>query len=343
MSDILVDSFGRLHNYVRISVTEHCNLGCQYCNPGRVVGATEANLLTYDEIVRTVSVLAEMGVTKVRLTGGEPLLRPNLEELVARLRAISGIKRVGLTTNGLLLANKVQKLRDAGLTDLNVSLDSLIPERFSRITGGGDVSKVLHALAAGFKAGFEVLKLNVVLMKGINDDEIESFLQLTLKYPLYIRFIEYMPMGRDLNGWEAGYMPLEGILERCAKAGFSLEADPHLGRASGEPTGKEADSGPARYFRIQGAAGEFGLINPVSQHFCNSCNRLRITANGHFKPCLCWNEELYIRPYIGQTELLKQLFLRALEAKPSQHMMSGQPGTMPPLKATNRLMSQIGG
>lgn len=138
-------------------------------------------------------------------------------------------------------------------------------------------------------------------------------------------------------------MPLDGILERCAKAGFSLEADPDSGRTTDEPTEKAADSGPAHYFRIQGAAGQFGLIHPVSQHFCNSCNRLRITANGHVKPCLFWNEELYIRPYIAQSELLKQLFLRALEAKPGQHLMMNQPGTKPPLKATRRLMSQIGG
>lgn len=175
MSDILVDPFGRLHNYVRISVTERCNLGCQYCNPGRVEKAVKGNPLTFDEIERIVRVLAEMGVTKVRLTGGEPLIRPNLEELVGRLRAISGIERVGLTTNGLLLAPKVQKLRDAGLTDLNVSLDSLVPERYSRITGGGDVSKVLHALAAGFEAGFEILKLNMVLMKGVNVMKLNPF------------------------------------------------------------------------------------------------------------------------------------------------------------------------
>ncbi|MHA6529115.1 GTP 3',8-cyclase MoaA [Paenibacillus sp. BAC0078] len=353
MSQTLDDSYGRLHNYVRISVTDRCNLSCQYCMPDKNIGAaSQSPPLTFEEISSVVSVLADMGVTKVRLTGGEPLLRPRLEELVARLRAISGIGRIGLTTNGLLLSSKARALREAGLTDVNISLDSLQAERFARITGGGDVSRVLHAIGASLEAGVERVKVNVVVMHGVNDDEIESFLQLTLKYPLQIRFIEYMPIGRNIEGWEAGYMPLDGILDRCARAGWEVEPaltdqagveaihDPNL-------SGEAGDSGPARYYRITGAVGQFGLIDPVSNHFCRSCNRLRITAGGHIKPCLYWNDEWNVRPYIGKDEQLKQLFLRSLEGKPVRHEMGQRGmgfGTGQPLQSsTIRQMLQIGG
>ncbi|QQZ60102.1 GTP 3',8-cyclase MoaA [Paenibacillus sonchi] len=354
MSDAqaLADSFGRIHNYVRISVTDRCNLSCEYCRPDQAGAASLPEPLTYDEIASVVAVLADMGVTKVRLTGGEPLLRPRLEELVARLHAVSGIERIGLTTNGMLLASKARVLHDAGLTDVNISLDSLQPERFAKITRGGDVGRVLHAIGSSLNAGFERVKVNMVVMKGVNDDEIESFLQLTLKYPLDIRFIEYMPIGRGTEGWQAGYMPLGGILERCSKAGWAYEPvcsdDPGHGAALGrDVTMDTTDSGPARYYRIKGAAGQFGLIDPVSKHFCMTCNRLRITASGHIKPCLYWNDEWNVRPYIGKAELLKQLFLRSLEHKPGRHEMPDglkESGSSRPLQEnTVRQMSQIGG
>ncbi|KWX78803.1 GTP 3',8-cyclase MoaA [Paenibacillus jilunlii] len=354
MSDAqaLADSFGRIHNYVRISVTERCNLSCEYCRPDQAGAASSPEPLTFDEIASVVAVLADMGVTKVRLTGGEPLLRPRLEELVARLHAVNGIERIGLTTNGMLLASKARVLREAGLTDVNISLDSLLPERFARITGGGDVGKVLHAIGSSLDAGFKRVKVNMVVMQGVNDDEIESFLQLTLKYPLDIRFIEYMPIGRGTEGWQAGYMPLSGILERCSRAGWAFEPvssdDPGHGAAhEHDLTMNTTDSGPARYYRIEGAAGQFGLIDPVSRHFCMSCNRLRITASGHIKPCLYWNDEWNVKPYIGKAEQLKQLFLRSLENKPGRHEMPDglkARGIVQPVQEnTVRQMSQIGG
>ncbi|MNO13980.1 Cyclic pyranopterin monophosphate synthase [compost metagenome] len=354
MSDAnaLADSFGRIHNYVRISVTDRCNLSCKYCRPDQADTASSPQPLTFDEISSVVAVLADMGVTKVRLTGGEPLLRPRLEELVARLHAIRGIERIGLTTNGMLLASKARMLREAGLTDVNISLDSLQPERFAKITGGGDVGRVLHAIGSSLDAGIEQVKVNMVVMQGVNDDEIESFLQLTLKYPLHIRFIEYMPIGRGTEGWQAGYMPLGGILERCANAGWAFETV-RSGESSYEAAGEHGmsvsttDSGPARYYRIEGAAGQFGLIDPVSKHFCMACNRLRITASGHIKPCLYWNDEWNVRPYIGKAEPLKHLFLESLKSKPVQHEMLGGlkgNGSVRPLQeSTFRQMSQIGG
>ncbi|OKP88295.1 cyclic pyranopterin phosphate synthase [Paenibacillus helianthi] len=351
LSNALADSFGRIHNYVRISVTDRCNLSCEYCKPDQAAAASSPQPLTFDEISSVVAVLADMGVTKVRLTGGEPLLRPRIEELVARLHDIGGIERIGLTTNGMLLASKARALRGAGLTDVNISLDSLQPERFARITGGGDVGRVLHAISASLEAGIERVKVNVVLMHGVNDDEIESFLQMTNKYPLDIRFIEYMPIGRKNEGWKAGYMPLSGILDRCSRAGWAYDAvPPEAANGSSLEHGlstSATDSGPARYYRIAGAAGKFGLIDPVSKHFCMTCNRLRITSSGHVKPCLFWNDEWNVRPYIGKDELLKQLFLRSLENKPVRHEMLGglkADGSYHPLQeSTIRQMSQIGG
>lgn len=345
LSDLLVDSFGRVHNYVRISVTDRCNLGCQYCRPGETAGhPSKMDLLTFDEIAAIVSVLAEMGITKVRITGGEPLLRPHLEDLVDRLSAIPGISRVGLTTNGMLLASKARALRQAGLTDMNISLDSLLPDRYAMITNGGDLSRVISGIEACFKAGFEMLKLNVVLMRGVNDDEIESFLRLTLDYPLQVRFIEYMPIGKQAEAWKAGYMALDGIMAQCADKGWNARRVEPADRMSGSSfCGTKDDSGPAKYYRISGAAGEFGLINPVSDHFCMACNRLRITANGSVKPCLYWNDEWDLKPFIGNNELLRQAIRRSLEAKPQRHEMIVQPGQKPAQHTMMRQMSQIGG
>ncbi|QWU18388.1 GTP 3',8-cyclase MoaA [Paenibacillus sophorae] len=345
LSDPLVDSFGRVHNYVRLSITDRCNLGCQYCRPGnRAEYTSQTDLLTFDDMVAIVNVLAEMGVTKVRITGGEPLLRPRLEELVARLGAVSGIRRIGLTTNGLLLASKARELRRAGLTDVNISLDSLLPERYAQITRGGDLGRVLDAIEACFEAGFETLKLNVVLMQGVNDDEIESFLRLTLNYPLQIRFIEYMPVGMQQEGWNAKYMPLEGILAQCAKREWNARlVEPADSLSNLSFCGAADDAGPAKYYRISGAAGEFGLINPVSEHFCMACNRLRITANGYVKPCLYWNDEWDLKPFIGNDERLRQVIRQSLEAKPQRHEMIVQPSHKPSQHVMLRQMSQIGG
>ncbi|WP_025700930.1 GTP 3',8-cyclase MoaA [Paenibacillus forsythiae] len=345
MSNLLVDSFGRVHNYVRLSITDRCNLGCQYCRPGNKAEYTpQMDLLTFDEMVAIVNALAEMGVTKVRITGGEPLLRPRLEELVAKLGLITGIKRIGLTTNGMLLASKARALRQAGLTDVNISLDSLLPERYARITRGGDLGRVLDAIEACFEAGFETLKLNVVLMQGVNDDEVESFLRLTLNYPLRIRFIEYMPIGVQAEGWKAGYMPLEGIMAQCAEKGWNARrVEPSGGLSNPSYCGTADDSGPARYYRISGAAGQFGLISPVSDHFCMACNRLRITADGYVKPCLYWNDEWDLKPFIGNDELLRQVFRQSLEAKPQRHEMLVQPSCKSSQHAMHRQMSRIGG
>lgn len=330
MLNSLKDSFGRAHTYVRIAVTEHCNLSCRYCRPAlkdmlgreRLLAAS-TDVLTDDDIVSVVSAMAEMGVMKVRLTGGEPLLRPGLAALAARLRAIDGIRRLGVTTNGMLLAAQAHSLREAGVTDMNISLDSLRPATFAAITGADAFDRVWKGLEASLAAGFERVKLNVVYMHGTNDDEVEDFLRLTLGRPVAVRFIEYMPIGRSTKGWADSYMPLAGILEHCDRAGWRYEAVAEPGsQGSSKAEGcLEALGGPAHYYRIDGAAGCFGLISPISEHFCAACNRLRLTADGCIKSCLYWNEELDIKPYLGSHLGLKHALQKALDRKPLRHDM----------------------
>ncbi|MNB75361.1 Cyclic pyranopterin monophosphate synthase [compost metagenome] len=344
MTDRLVDSFGRVHNYVRISVTDLCNLGCQYCRPGSALSCkVKSELLSFDQLTAVVEALAHMGVTKVRLTGGEPLLRPRLESLIGRLSGIKGISRIGLTTNGMLLGPRASLLRQAGLTDVNISIDSLVPERYAGITGGGDFNRVIKSIESSCKAGFDKVKLNVVLMHGVNDDEIEAFLKLTINYPLFIRFIEYMPIGDRIQAWRSEYMPAESILARCEEKGWQIEPVGNTGQLNDSLHEENEISGPARYYRIAGAAGEFGLISPVSQHFCESCNRLRITANGCIKPCLYWNEEWDLKPYIGDEEKLRHVFLQSLAGKPLRHEMTIAKEETSSKPHTLRQMSQIGG
>ncbi|MCP1311759.1 GTP 3',8-cyclase MoaA [Paenibacillus tyrfis] len=335
MSQILKDRFGRIHDYLRISVTDRCNLRCVYCMPEEGMEfEPEEKLLTFEEIAEVVRVLAGYGVRKLRLTGGEPLVRKNLEQLVRMLSAIDGIEDIALTTNAIHFASRAEKLREAGLTRINVSLDSLRADRFALITRGGDLSRVLASLEAASRVGLDPIKLNVVLMKGMNDDEIEDFLKLTLERSLHVRFIEYMPIGHDDNGWKTKYISLNTVLERCERMGWQVETLEQSIRGNG----------PSQNFRIAGAAGTFGLIHPVSDHFCETCNRLRLTADGNIKPCLYWSDEFNVRRYIGNDQALAELFFRALDVKPESHemakaLLNEQQSHTP----TSRRMSQIGG
>lgn len=334
MTGQLVDRFGREHDYLRISVTDRCNLRCVYCMPEEGMEfEPDENILTFDEIAAVVRVLAARGVKKLRLTGGEPLVRKNLEQLVAMLSAIPGIEDIALTTNGIFLAPRAEKLRAAGITRINISLDSLKADRFALITRGGDIRKVLAGLEASERVGFDPIKLNVVLMKGINDDEIESFLRMTTERKLTVRFIEYMPIGHADDGWRSKYLPLSAVLERCEKLGWKVR-----------PTEAVYGNGPSRNYRIEGAPGSFGLIHPVSDHFCATCNRLRLTADGNIKPCLYWTDEFNVRKAIGDDAAIERLFLRALDIKPENHEMAQALARAEQShKPTERRMSQIGG
>jgi GTP 3',8-cyclase len=334
MSIVLTDKFGRVHDYLRISVTDRCNLRCVYCMPEEGMEfEPEDRLLSFDEITEVVRVLAGYGVRKLRITGGEPLVRKNLEQLIAQLSAIPGIEDIALTTNGIYFASRAERFKAAGLTRINISLDSLKADRFSLITRGGDIRRVLDSIEAAYRVGLAPIKLNVVLMKGLNDDEIQDFLSLTLERNVQVRFIEYMPIGHDNQDWRDRYLPLSTVLERCADMGWTAE-----------PSGDVYGNGPSQNYKIAGSAGSFGLIHPVSDHFCETCNRLRLTADGNIKPCLYWSDEFNVRSAIGDDRKLAELFFRALEVKPESHEMAKalleeQQSHTPTL----RRMSQIGG
>lgn len=334
MPKLLMDRFGRMHDYLRISVTDRCNLRCVYCMPEEGMEfEPDEKLLTFEEITEVVRVLAGLGVRKLRLTGGEPLVRKNLEQLIGMLSQIPGIEDIALTTNGIYFASRAEKLRAAGLTRVNISLDSLKADRFSLITRGGDIHRVLASIEEAYRVGITPIKLNVVLMKGINDDEIEDFLQMTIDRPIQVRFIEYMPIGHQDEDWKSRYLSLTTVLDRCKANGWNTSASDAV-----------YGNGPSQNFRIDGALGSFGLIHPISDHFCETCNRLRITADGNVKPCLYWSDEFNVRKYIGDDSAMEDLFFRALDIKPQNHemaqaLMNEEQSHTPTL----RRMSQIGG
>lgn len=334
MTEQLIDRYGRIHDYLRISVTDRCNLRCVYCMPPEGVEfQPHEQILRYEEIVEVVTVAASLGVRRLRLTGGEPLVRKDIEKLVAMLAAVPGIEDIALTTNAIYLAQKAEKLKEAGLTRVNISLDSMKPDRYREITRGGDLGRVMEAIEASVRVGFDPIKLNVVMMKGFNDDEIEDFLRLTIEQPVNVRFIEYMPIGEASDEWRTRYLPLSAILERAKAMGLTEGASE-----------KVFGNGPSENYRLPNAKGSFGLIHPVSDHFCGNCNRLRLTADGNLKPCLYWIDELNVRPFIGDPEGMKELLYRSLAIKPETHEMAQalekQAQTHTP---TLRRMSQIGG
>lgn len=330
----LVDPFGRKHDYLRISVTDQCNLRCMYCMPEEGMQFMDnEKLLQFDEIIEVVRAGAEMGIRKLRITGGEPLVRRNLEQLIADLASIPGIDDISMTTNGIFLAKKAAELKAAGLNRVNISLDTLDPSRFRMIARRGDLSKVLEGIEAAAKVGFEPIKLNMVLLKDINDDEIGAFLRMSLEHPLHVRFIEYMPIGHADDNWKKHYQPLDRVFAVANELGLHVK-----------PIGDILGNGPSKNFQIQDGAGTFGLIHPISNHFCEQCNRLRLTSDGHLKPCLYWVDELDVRPHLGDKEAMKRLFEKAMVIKPKNHEMAAKiDNEAQSHTPTERRMSQIGG
>ncbi|MFF2480630.1 GTP 3',8-cyclase MoaA [Paenibacillus sp. NPDC058071] len=334
MQERLVDRFGRVHDYLRISVTDRCNLRCLYCMPEEGMEFADADtLLSYDHIVSVVEAAAEMGVTKLRITGGEPLVRPGLDGFIRRLKAIPGIKDIALTTNGILLAKQAEALKAAGLDRVNVSLDTLDPARFHLIARRGELKRVMEGIEAAARCGLSPIKLNCVLLKGINEDEIAKFLKLAYEQPLHVRFIEYMPIGHADDNWRNHYLPLSRVLEEAEREGYRLT--------------KKADvrgNGPSDDWQMDGGTGSFGLIHPVSDHFCKSCNRLRLTADGSVKPCLYWVDELNVKDALEDRRALKHLLLRAMDVKLENHEMAEKLANEALSHVpTDRRMSQIGG
>lgn len=306
----LLDPSGRPINYLRVSVIDRCNLRCVYCMPqGRVPWTPREEVLTDAEIACVVRVAAGLGVRKVRITGGEPLVRPGLPDLIRALCAIPGVEEVAMTTNGVLLAQHAQDLAAAGLRRINVSLDTLWPHRFRRITGFDGFFKVWAGIAAAESAGLRPIKLNVVVMRGINDDEVGDFANLTRRRPYEVRFIEFMPIGPTAHLWRDLFVPAEEVLSRLKN-----EFVP-------EPV-----EGVARRFRLPGAAGTVGVISPVSRPFCAACNRLRLSADGHLRSCLFSDKGTDLKgPLRAGAPLrrLRALIRAAVAAKPEGWMGNG--------------------
>ena len=297
----MTDAYGRNITYLRLSVTELCNLRCRYCMPEEgVCKRSHAEMLSEDEMITAVRAAAALGITKVRVTGGEPLVKPNILSICRRAAAAPGIAEVDITTNALGLPDLAAPLREAGVRRVNISLDTLRPERYAFITRRGRLEDALAGLRAALDAGFDKVKINCVLIGGFNDDEISDLAGLTLRYPLDVRFIELMPMPGDTLFGEAAYIPAARVLDALPQAAPCPRHD-----------------GVARLYRLPGALGDIGLISPLSDHFCGECNRLRLTADGHLKPCLHSREELSIKglDYAGMIAAMRQ----AIALKPRQH------------------------
>ena len=309
------DGFGREIDYLRVSVTDQCNLRCAYCMPAE--GCAGREPISFAEITEVVREAAALGVRKVRLTGGEPLLRPGLPGLCRELAGIPGVEELAVTTNGLLLPRMSGELKEAGVSRVNISLDTLDPEKYRRITRGGRLEDALAGVRAAWEAGLRPLKLNAVLIGGFNDGEIEALAGLTRESPVEVRFIELMPMLADSPLGPEAYLSCGSVLERL----------PEL-----EEAGR---CGTARLYRLPGAAGTVGLSSPLSCGFCGSCRRLRLTADGFLKPCLHSSEELSIRGLHGGA--LRARLREAASQKPARHrLLEGGP-------QAGRSMNQIGG
>ena len=304
----LTDGLGRRIGYLRISVTDRCNFRCRYCLPTRgLEWLPRDEILTYEEIAGVVRELAPLGLRRVRLTGGEPTIRPELHRLVAMLRAVPEVDDLSLSTNGVHLARLAQPLRDAGLRRVNISADSLRPERVAAIARRDLGFDPLAAARAADAAGLTPVKLNVVLMRGINDDEIEDFAALTLRHAWHVRFIELMPVGelRDLT--DAHIVPTPEVVRRVEALGPLAPVDGPFG------------NGPARYARLPGAKGTIGFITPMTHTFCDGCNRVRLTADGRLRTCLFGTHAVDLRGPLREGLPLAPLVRQALRDKPAAH------------------------
>jgi len=281
----LIDRFGRRMSYLRISVTDRCNLKCHYCRPGKDAFCPIAHesVLSFEEIARIVRVAVNLGVDKVRLTGGEPLVRRDMPELVRMLKEISGIRDLALSTNAVLLERYAGALADAGLTRINISLDSLNPERFRKLSGGGKLETVLQGIRAAVEYGFSPIKVNVVVMRGVNDDEIAELIDFGAEQGVQMRFIEFMPMC-DGKNWAESHVP---VSEMLAVPGVR-------GRLANIPAENDGHSA-ARYIPLARGKGDVGFISPMSNRFCDGCNRLRLTADGKIRACLPADDEEDVR------------------------------------------------
>ncbi|XP_009614989.1 GTP 3',8-cyclase, mitochondrial isoform X2 [Nicotiana tomentosiformis] len=329
ISDMLIDSFGRLHTYLRISLTERCNLRCHYCMPAEGVELTPSpQLLSQDEIVHLASLFVSSGVNKIRLTGGEPTIRKDIEELCLQLSSLKGLKTLAMTTNGITLGKKLPKLKDSGLNLVNISLDTLVPAKFEFMTRRKGHQRVMESIDAAVELGYNPVKVNCVVMRGFNDDEICDFVELTRKRPINVRFIEFMPF--DGNVWNVKKLvPYAEMLDKVGKQYTGLL------RIQDHPTET------AKNFRIDGHQGSVSFITSMTEHFCAGCNRLRLLADGNFKVCLFGPSEVSLRDPLRLGEgddKLREIIGAAVKRKKASHA-----GMFDIAKTPNRPMIHIGG
>lgn len=328
MTQQLTDKFGRNIEYLRLSVTDRCDLRCNYCMPEgfKDFGEPE-DWLTFDEIERVIRVFGELGTKRIRITGGEPLVRKNLPELAARLSLLPGIEDLSLSSNATRMQKQAVPLKKAGISRINISLDTLREDRFKEITGGGKLEKVINGLLAAKAAGFHPVKINMVVMRGVNDDEVEDMVQFCIDHDFTLRFIEAMPMGSTGREASLQYIPLSEIHDRLAKKYKLVKANMNGG-------------GPARYVRVDETELRIGFITPMSQHFCDTCNRVRLSVDGTLYLCLGQNDSYPLRELMraGITDdELKQHIQKAIDLKPEKHEFSDKPEKLV------RFMSMTGG
>ncbi len=302
----------RTINYLRISVTDRCNFRCRYCIPASPFSVIEhKKIARYEEILKITKLACELGITKVRITGGEPFVRKDILSFIEQLCAVKGLNDISITTNGALLTRrKIERLRSLGIKRLNFSLDTLNPEKFTRITCRDRFQKVWESIITSHELGISPIKINAVILQGINDDEIEDLAALTLDFPFHIRFIEYMPMGDSAVGKRQQVLTRE----------IEEKIESRFGKLT--PVQRTASDGPAKQFKIENAQGIIGFITPISSHFCDDCNRLRLTSRGTLRPCLLNNYEKDILNPLrnnASDDELKQIILSALTKKPSFH------------------------
>lgn len=308
------DSLGRSINYLRISVTDRCNLRCRYCMPEEgIEKKSHLDMLTLEEIYEVVKACTELGTDKIRITGGEPLVRKGLSGLVEKITALPGVKDVALTTNGILLGEMAGELKKTGLKRINVSLDTMDEKKYEYITRGGKLKAVLDGIHEALEVGLVPVKINTVLTKDFNEDEIGDFIKLTMNESIDVRFIELMPLGNAAGFAAEHYLPNAMVLERFKEL---------------EPIEAEDKSSPAMYYRLPGAKGRVGLINPISHKFCSNCNRIRLTADGKLKPCLHSNKEIDVRSLlraedsIAKKGALQKAIIEAIQVKPGHHTLN---------------------
>lgn len=333
------DDFGRTIDYMRISLTDRCNMRCVYCMPASgVKKIPHDDILTYDEIIRLVRIASEHGVRRVRLTGGEPLVRLHVDDLVRGIASVDGIEDISLTTNGMLLPRHGKALREAGLTRVNISLDTLDPDKFHQVTRVGQLQDTLDGIKAAIDEGFNPVKINAVAVRSLHQD-FYRFARLSVDRPLHVRFIEYMPVGNSVGLDGAGWGPDDVVSCDEIRSTINTRAraleQPELIPAEDTPDG----GGPARYWTFPGAKGTVGFISPLSNHFCGQCNRIRLSADGKLRPCLFSDKHFDVRDVLryGTDQDVERVLWHVLDTKPLSHGEDLQ------ARATVTNMNEIGG